>query len=195
MQQDNLYFTAGQFARLHNLNKRTLHYYDEIGLFSPAVKGSNGYRYYTWRQSMELENILALREIGMSIGELQDYLKNPSPQKFSELALQKTSEIDRQIKHLRQLKTLLHQKQKALKTCEEIYDGKIEVEHRPSGSMLLTPILAAENTPGNAEQVMAHLKAAWAYSFHKAGCGSYISLEKVSRGQYNYDGLFTPVPR
>ena len=43
----SLYFTAGQFARLHQLNKRTLHYYDDIGLFSPAYKGENGYRYYT----------------------------------------------------------------------------------------------------------------------------------------------------
>lgn len=44
----SLLFTTGQFARLHHLNKRTLHYYDEIGLFSPAFKGENDYRYYTW---------------------------------------------------------------------------------------------------------------------------------------------------
>lgn len=51
----SLYFTAGQFARLHQLNKRTLHYYDDIGLFSPAYKGENGYRYYTYQQSAQLE--------------------------------------------------------------------------------------------------------------------------------------------
>ena len=57
MFQNSILFTAGQFARLHHLNKRTLHYYDDIGLFSPAYKGKNGYRYYTYQQSAELESI------------------------------------------------------------------------------------------------------------------------------------------
>lgn len=36
--------TTAQFAKLHGVNKRTLHYYDDIGLFSPRAKGENGYR-------------------------------------------------------------------------------------------------------------------------------------------------------
>ena len=57
MPTKSLLFTTGQFARLHHLNKRTLHYYDEIGLFSPAFKGENDYRYYTWQQSADLEQM------------------------------------------------------------------------------------------------------------------------------------------
>ena len=30
--------TTAQFAKLHEVNKRTLHYYDEIGLFRPLTK-------------------------------------------------------------------------------------------------------------------------------------------------------------
>ena len=30
--------TTAQFAKLHGVNKRTLHYYDDIGLFSPREK-------------------------------------------------------------------------------------------------------------------------------------------------------------
>ena len=30
-------FTIGQFAALHEINKKTLMWYDEIGLFKPAV--------------------------------------------------------------------------------------------------------------------------------------------------------------
>ena len=36
---------TGDFARLCGTNKRTLIHYDEIGLFSPEIKGENGYRY------------------------------------------------------------------------------------------------------------------------------------------------------
>jgi hypothetical protein len=30
--------TTAQFAKLHGVNKRTLHYYDDIGLFSPRPR-------------------------------------------------------------------------------------------------------------------------------------------------------------
>ena len=39
-----------------------------------------------------------------------------------------------------------------------------------------------------------HLQSAWEHSSYKAGCGSYISLEKALQGQFDvYDGVFTPV--
>ena len=38
-------FTIGQFAALHGINKKTLMWYDEIGLFKPAfIHEENGYR-------------------------------------------------------------------------------------------------------------------------------------------------------
>ena len=46
--------TTAQFAKLHEVNKRTLHYYDEIGLFSPREKGENGYRYYDLHKALIL---------------------------------------------------------------------------------------------------------------------------------------------
>ncbi len=54
MMREEMLFTTGQFAKMHHLNKRTLHYYDEIGLFSPVKKGDNEYRYYTYMQSLNI---------------------------------------------------------------------------------------------------------------------------------------------
>ena len=54
-------FTIGQFAALHGINKKTLMWYDEIGLFKPAfIHEENGYRLYSYYQSTELEVILLL---------------------------------------------------------------------------------------------------------------------------------------
>ena len=39
MNQETMRLTTAQFAKLHNVNKRTLHYYDYIGLFSPVIRG------------------------------------------------------------------------------------------------------------------------------------------------------------
>ena len=39
MNHTSFKLTAAQFAKLHGVNKRTLHYYDSIGLFSPRERG------------------------------------------------------------------------------------------------------------------------------------------------------------
>lgn len=85
MDNDKILFTAGQFAKLHNINKRTLHYYDDIGLFSPTHKGENGYRYYTYLQSPTLEMLLTLRELNMSIEEIAQYMAHRSIPAFRDI--------------------------------------------------------------------------------------------------------------
>lgn len=41
-------FTVGEFAKLHNMKKQTLIFYDKIDLFKPEIiNKNNGYRYYT----------------------------------------------------------------------------------------------------------------------------------------------------
>ena len=46
----NQYFTTGEFAKLWGVKKQTLFHYDEIGIFKPAIKKPNGYRYYSYQQ-------------------------------------------------------------------------------------------------------------------------------------------------
>ncbi|SEH22396.1 MerR family DNA-binding transcriptional regulator [Selenomonas sp. KH1T6] len=43
-------FHTGEFARITGVNKRTLHYYDQQGIFSPDSIEPNGYRAYSSRQ-------------------------------------------------------------------------------------------------------------------------------------------------
>jgi len=63
MKRETMRLTTSQFAKLHDVNRRTLHYYDNIGLFSPKYKGENGYRYYDYAQSIDFEFIRMLKEI------------------------------------------------------------------------------------------------------------------------------------
>jgi DNA-binding transcriptional MerR regulator len=65
-------FSAGAFARLAQVSVRTLHHYDEIGLMVPAeVDRGTGYRWYTAGQLSRLHRILALRDLGFSLNEVQ----------------------------------------------------------------------------------------------------------------------------
>lgn len=192
------YFTAGELASIHHINKRTLHYYDEIGAFSPQLKGENGYRYYGFEQSMELEHVLALRELGMSIEEIKTYTGAPGSQAFCSLAAGKMEEIDRTIARLKQLKTAFKEKRDCLLRCDAIYHGKIELVDLPSQYLLMTPLElhfnTYENLAGRSREIMGHLRDAWSLCSYKKNCGSYLSVEKIRRGSWNSsDGIFTQV--
>lgn len=76
-------------AKIHGINKRTLMYYDDIGLFSPVIKDEKGFRYYTYEQCLTLESILAWRELDLSIESIKNYNKNHSPEAYLELVEKK----------------------------------------------------------------------------------------------------------
>ncbi len=63
-------WSIAQVARMSGVTSRTLRHYDAIGLLAPAYIGSNGYRYYEEEQLLRLQQILVLRELGVSLGEI-----------------------------------------------------------------------------------------------------------------------------
>lgn len=108
MEDKSRLLTIGQFAGLHGINKKTLMWYDEIGLFRPAaVNPVNGYRYYNYHQSALLETILLLRELNASIDEIQNFMKNRSAESMRELIDEKIRELDQELEHLRAVRKTL----------------------------------------------------------------------------------------
>ena len=57
------YLSAGRFAALVGTTKETLFHYDEIGLFVPKRRGTNGYRYYAMDQIETFDVIGMLRQV------------------------------------------------------------------------------------------------------------------------------------
>ena len=88
--QSELYFTTGEFAKILGVKKHTLFHYDEISLFSPAVKDEeNNYRYYFVWQMDTFEVIRALQKLGMPLSESREYMETRSPEHFLALVDQK----------------------------------------------------------------------------------------------------------
>lgn len=66
--------SSGEIAKLCNIHKKTLFYYDQIGLLKPATVEDNGYRYYTSDQVDVLSRIKALQSVGFSLTEIKQQL-------------------------------------------------------------------------------------------------------------------------
>lgn len=187
--KNSVQLTTAQFAKLHEINKRTLHYYDSIGLFSPIQKGENRYRYYDSMQSMTLEYILMLKELNMSIAEIKAYVSNPNPKDFLNIIEQKTIEIDNQIEHLNHIRYLLQEKKKQIMFCETL-PKEIQIISCEEENYLTIPFHFQD---GEFENIFSYIKGAWGLKQCRAGVGSYIAVDKVLAGNLDeYDGLFTP---
>jgi predicted transcriptional regulator YdeE/DNA-binding transcriptional MerR regulator len=66
----------GDFSKLAHVSIKTLHHYDELGLFNPVhVDRYSGYRYYEIGQLSRLNRILALKDLGLSLDQVTDLLR------------------------------------------------------------------------------------------------------------------------
>ena len=64
-------FRIGEFSQIARVSGRLLRYYDSIGLLRPVrIDPQTGYRYYSANQLPQLNRILALKELGLSLEQI-----------------------------------------------------------------------------------------------------------------------------
>jgi len=69
------HWKVGDLAHLTGLTVRTLRYYDQIGLFSPSEYSESGHRLYNEADIKQLHQILSLKDLDLSLEEIQSVLK------------------------------------------------------------------------------------------------------------------------
>ena len=68
-----------EFAEFTGVSVRTLHYYDEIGLLTPAfVDETTGYRFYDEKSLLRMQEILFYRELDFSLKSIGEILSSPN---------------------------------------------------------------------------------------------------------------------
>ena len=73
-------FKIGEFSRFSQISVKTLRYYDEIGLLKPSQTDPfSGYRYYTAEQMSRLNKILALKDLGLTLEQIAQLMKEDLP--------------------------------------------------------------------------------------------------------------------
>src|SRR5882724_12050702 len=69
-------FSIGEFARHGRVSVRMLRHYDAIGLIRPAcVDAATGYRFYQASQLDELNRVIALKDLGFTLQQVQAILE------------------------------------------------------------------------------------------------------------------------
>lgn len=188
--------TIGQFAALHGINKKTLMWYDEIGLFRPAlVNPENGYRYYSYYQSALLETILLLRELDVPIEEIQAFMKNRSAAGMERLLGEQIEALDQTIAHLRAVqKTLCHHRRN-MQTLLTMDLSEISLVHKKASCFVTVDIDRHTPFDRQVEMITAQTKKYRLRRLHDASYGTMIAVNSLQNGDFeDYSKLFIEIP-
>ena len=196
MIEKNKLLTIGQFAAIHGINKKTLMWYDEIGLFKPAcINPENGYRCYNYHQSPILETILLLRELDVSITEIQSFMKNRSAENLKCLLDEKIAELDRQVMHLKAVRKTLHNHRQNMSTLLTMDLSEISVVKKERHCLVTVDIDQDVSFEKEVELITAQTSRYHLGRLHDASYGSMIPVSSLLNGYFDdYTKLFIEIP-
>jgi DNA-binding transcriptional MerR regulator len=94
--------SIGEFARLGGVSVRTLRHYDEIGLLRPAsVDPETGYRCYAPAQLGQLNRIIALKELGLSLTQSRQLVTGITAEELRGMLVLRRAQLEQELEEHR----------------------------------------------------------------------------------------------
>lgn len=112
--------TIGTLSKFTGISAHTIKYYEKIGLLSSNRKEHSNYRSYDMRICTDIYECVKYRNMGFSLKETKELVKEASDRRMGEMLLTRKEEIEEEIQRLKEQKRHL-----------EIYQEQIaEMENR-----------------------------------------------------------------
>ena len=183
-------YTTSEFAKLHNVNKKTLIYYDNIGLFCPAEVHKNGYRYYTFEQNFAFVAIRLLRRMQVPLKEVKKYLSNYGTDNLLDLLYSQSQLIDEQLAEMLWLKKIVQNKIENLENKETIDFKQIKIAEEKEQLLILSPALNKLSP----EDIMFSISKFMSECYHNRqytgrSCGTVMDAERLHKNKSREDTL------
>ncbi|PYE47637.1 MerR family transcriptional regulator [Paenibacillus barcinonensis] len=136
--QPNDTLSISAFSKLSEVTRKTLIYYDRIGLFKPAFVADNGYRYYSRSQLETIGVIHIFKELGMSLEEIQVHLGRRSPANTLELLRKQEEVLQLQIAKLTQARQMIIQRAENIEQSMHLDTSQMYVRWQAKTPLLLS---------------------------------------------------------
>jgi DNA-binding transcriptional MerR regulator len=106
--KENYLMSMKQFAEYTGTTPSTLRYYDTIGLFSPAKRGDNNYRYYSPRQIITINLINVLAKMNIPLSRIAALTRKRSPSDIIELLRRHDAYLADEIRRIHETRDVMH---------------------------------------------------------------------------------------
>jgi DNA-binding transcriptional MerR regulator len=146
---ESAYLSTTEFSLHTGINVSTLHYYDRLGLFSPAAYGSgvkSKHRYYSPEQITTVKMIRVLRAMGVQLERIKELMSARTPEKIIWLIRRHQNELDGRMHNLHEARSLMDAVGDLLIEAVSITETDLEVAVIPAKKI----VMGAENEYGGA---------------------------------------------
>lgn len=179
------FLKTGEFAAFCNTTKDTLFYYDDIGLLKPLRTASNGYRYYSLNQIYMFDLITTLKELGLSLEEIKNYMDKRGTDAFVELLKEQDKRLKEKIDQLTRRRRLLRNTLALAREASDVEEDVITIEEMPEEYYI-----ASDKPENNSEKAQFEaISRLWDYcskhnSYDDFVTGEIINYENIKNGSF-----------
>lgn len=103
-------FLIGELAKIFNTTKDTLRHYDKMNLLKPECDAKTNYRYYDIVSMFKLSRILFLKNLNISLSEIENYMNNKNEDRLIYMLKKKNDDIDAKMQQLTNLQQKINRK-------------------------------------------------------------------------------------
>lgn len=189
-------YTIGEMSKLTNLPIRTLHYYDDIGLFKPVhTDPKTNYRYYNEFQLFNADLIKSLKYIGTPLKQIKEAQELTPEEMINFLGAQQQKIADKLAK-LQEVQYMLMKTQKQLAeqanipVFHEIYEKHEESERLLT--ILTEGLSFTDDMNPYFSALSSTLERGGSVAATRYG-GIYPLKQYATLDDIMYDALFTPL--
>ncbi len=145
--------TVNEFSKLTGIEKTTLRYWDDIGLFSPTVRDpETNYRGYTIDQYSAVNFITILSKLNIPLKTINVVKQNRTPARIVHLLEKHEKNLDAELRRLLESYSVIHERLRMMRYGMEITNNNdscvpdFTIRHMPEGKYILGP---SANTYGD----------------------------------------------
>ncbi|MCH4890073.1 MerR family transcriptional regulator [Acidaminobacter sp. JC074] len=125
------YFKISSVAKLTNVTRQTLIFYDKKDILRPAFIDENKYRYYSITQIHQIQIINILKEFGLPLKTIKAYLDKKDKDQLMMLLTDVENKMYEQIKRTNNYIKIINHKKDLLGKSSDIKDyNEIKLENR-----------------------------------------------------------------
>ncbi|MCL2351784.1 MAG: MerR family transcriptional regulator [Firmicutes bacterium] len=131
--------TIKKFSHMTGVSQYTLRYYDRIGLFSPADRGDNQYRYYLPHQIITLNFVKTLVDLGVPLAKIKQLSDHRTPGDVQAVLRERIRELDEELFRIQNSYQVINERLQIMQEGIFANFDEISVHNKPTKPIILGP--------------------------------------------------------
>lgn len=183
------YYKIHEISKLYGIGADSLRYYERIGVLKPH-RGDNDYRLYSLKDIYKLNIIKDLRQLGMSMKQINEYLDDQNIENTVALLKEEQELIKRQMKELEETKRSIERRMEQITAFSKVKEEFIIKEFPARPCLQLNTDITRDEEMDFAIKKLHQKHESRIRDFGSQSMGATIFCEDIENGVF---GLFHSV--